>query len=494
MALSYSNLALVEHTIGNLTEAKELNLKAIAIREKVLGKDHPEFATSFNNLSSVEYDLGNLSEAKELCLKAIVIREKVLKKDHPTLAINYTLLASIEQDLGNLYEAKALNLKAIAILAGVLDKNLPNLAKTFNNLAGIESDLGNLQEAKKLYLKAIAMSKKVFDKGHCSFAIVYFNLGCVEKNIGNLNEAKKLFGKAISIWEKMLEKGQSYLDKGYSKLASVEKAMGNLLNAKKFQLKAVVIREKTVGNDPIGLATSYYDLAQIDCDLGNFKDSELLFRKALAIRVKVLPLGNKFTQDTYRCLANLLEKMGQNNEAKELRLQYLENEPLESTPLDLRNRAFEYFKIGKYYKAEELYNHLLETNFEPAGTLSHLSRLCLVTDRLKECVEHNNQAWSMKETAEQLIVGRILWFKIALGFINDESVEKHIGMLKSVLQKEDAFMEWTMISVLDHLKPKITEHQHNFLEALVAAMSNKVNMEKMNDFEEWREAKPMELD
>jgi hypothetical protein len=69
-----------------------------------------------------------------------------------------------------------------------------------------------------------------------------------------------------------------------------------------------------------------------------------------------------------------------------------------------------------------------------------------------------------------------------------------LGQLKSILQKEDAFMLWTMQPVLNHIKPKLTERQHTLLTALVAAMSDKQNLEKLNDFKEWRDAKPEEID
>ena len=55
-------------------------------------------------------------------------------------------------------------------------------------------------------------------------------------------------------------------------------------------------------------------------------------------------------------------------------------------------------------------------------------------------------------------------------------------------------MEWTILPVLDHIKPQITEQQHALLSAFVAAMNNKANMDKLNDFAEWRDAKPEEID
>ncbi len=76
--------------------------------------------------------------------------------------------------------------------------------------------------------------------------------------------------------------------------------------------------------------------------------------------------------------------------------------------------------------------------------------------------------------------------------VNETSII--LSQLKTILQKEDAFMEWKMQPVLDHIKPQITIKQHALLSALVAAMSNKINLEKLNVIEEWRNAKPEEID
>jgi hypothetical protein len=55
-------------------------------------------------------------------------------------------------------------------------------------------------------------------------------------------------------------------------------------------------------------------------------------------------------------------------------------------------------------------------------------------------------------------------------------------------------MEWTMQPVLDHIKPQLTEQQHALLSALVDAMSDEQNLKKLNEFNEWRDAKPEEIE
>ena len=54
-----------------------------AIREKVLGAEHPDTATSLNNLASLHQARGDLPAARPLIERALCICEKVLGPEHP---------------------------------------------------------------------------------------------------------------------------------------------------------------------------------------------------------------------------------------------------------------------------------------------------------------------------------------------------------------------------------------------------------------------------
>ena len=69
--------------------------KALAIREKVLGKDHPDTATTYNNIAGVYSRKGEYDIALEWYEKALAIREKVLGKDHPDTATTYNNIAGV---------------------------------------------------------------------------------------------------------------------------------------------------------------------------------------------------------------------------------------------------------------------------------------------------------------------------------------------------------------------------------------------------------------
>ncbi|CAN0540172.1 unnamed protein product, partial [Ectocarpus sp. 8 AP-2014] len=71
---------------GKFDEAEPLYVRAVAIGEKVLGKEHPDLATWLNNLAGLLHKQGRFNEAEPLFERCLAIREKALGLDHPAVA------------------------------------------------------------------------------------------------------------------------------------------------------------------------------------------------------------------------------------------------------------------------------------------------------------------------------------------------------------------------------------------------------------------------
>ena len=71
---------------GKYVEAEPLYKRSLAIKEKALGKDHPDVALSLNNLAVLYDSQGKYVEAEPLYKRSLAIREKALGKDHPDVA------------------------------------------------------------------------------------------------------------------------------------------------------------------------------------------------------------------------------------------------------------------------------------------------------------------------------------------------------------------------------------------------------------------------
>src|SRR6266567_3020464 len=75
-ATALSQQAFDLYQRGRYAEAEPLFERALAIREKALGRDHPYIALSLNNLAELYGAQGRYTEAEPLHQRALAIREK----------------------------------------------------------------------------------------------------------------------------------------------------------------------------------------------------------------------------------------------------------------------------------------------------------------------------------------------------------------------------------------------------------------------------------
>ena len=83
MATSYNNMGSVHHNKGEYDKALEHHQKALAIRLKQLGPEHPDVAISYNNMAYVYKAQKDLPKAKEYWAKAYAIFSEKLGPNHP---------------------------------------------------------------------------------------------------------------------------------------------------------------------------------------------------------------------------------------------------------------------------------------------------------------------------------------------------------------------------------------------------------------------------
>ena len=87
---------------GSYAATRPFYERALAIREKALGPDHPHTALSLNNLGALLDSMGDLAAARPFFERALAIREKALGPDHPDTAQSLNNLGSLLQDMGDL--------------------------------------------------------------------------------------------------------------------------------------------------------------------------------------------------------------------------------------------------------------------------------------------------------------------------------------------------------------------------------------------------------
>ncbi|RRR75209.1 MAG: tetratricopeptide repeat-containing protein, partial [Candidatus Viridilinea halotolerans] len=103
------------YELGAYPSAQPYMERALAIREQVLGAEHPQTATSLNNLAELYRAQGNYGAALPLYERALAISEQVLGAEHPATATSLNNLAGLYRAQGNYGAALPLYERALAI-------------------------------------------------------------------------------------------------------------------------------------------------------------------------------------------------------------------------------------------------------------------------------------------------------------------------------------------------------------------------------------------
>ena len=149
------------------SEARPLFERALAIREKLLGPEHPDTATSLNNLANLLLDQRDLAGARPLLERALAIWEKALGPEHPDTATSLNNLASLlHRASGDLAGARPLLERALAIREKALGPAIPRRQMCLMSIVDLLRAQGDLAEVRPLLERALAIREKALGPEH----------------------------------------------------------------------------------------------------------------------------------------------------------------------------------------------------------------------------------------------------------------------------------------------------------------------------------------
>src|SRR5262249_14898941 len=175
-AISLNNLAVLYITTGAYAKAEPLYQRALAIREKELGREHPDTAISLSNLAELYRTTGAYSNAEPLHQRALAISEKALGPEHAKTATALNNLALLYITTGAYAKAEPLYQRALAIFDKALGPDDADPATSLNNLALLYSTTGAYANAEPLYQRALAIREKAFGPEHPDTATFLANV------------------------------------------------------------------------------------------------------------------------------------------------------------------------------------------------------------------------------------------------------------------------------------------------------------------------------
>ncbi|RKK62252.1 hypothetical protein BFJ66_g1057 [Fusarium oxysporum f. sp. cepae] len=240
---SMNNLAIVLNNMGEYEEAEKMHRETLELKEKVLGKEHPDTLDSMNNLATVLRKIGKYKEAEKMHRETLEAREKVLGKEHPSTLNSMNNLALVLEDMGKYEEAEKMYRETLELKEKVLGKEHPDTLSSMNNLATVLRKIGKYKEAEKMHRETLEAREKVLGKEHPSTLNSMNNLALVLRKIGKYEEAEKMYRETLELKEKVLGKEHPDTLSSMNNLATVLEKMGEYEEAEKMHRKAGMYEE-----------------------------------------------------------------------------------------------------------------------------------------------------------------------------------------------------------------------------------------------------------
>ena len=295
---------------GDYDKSTEYYDKAIIIREKVLGTDHPETASVYNNIALVYYEKGDYEKALEYYNMALTIHKKVFGTEHKDITHIYNNIALVYAAKGEYNKALELHKKSLSIEVSEYGIMHQYTATTYNNIALIYYYQGDCNKALVYYDKAMNIREQVLGKEHPDTATVYSNIATVYHSIGDLSRALEYFEKSLHIRERVLGSEHPNTAVTYNNLANVYSESGDFKKAIELKKKALKILERVFGNKHPTTATASSSLGSVYQNRGNYAKALKYYEKAYSIRKRILEI-HPDTADSCCKIGDVYCKLGE---------------------------------------------------------------------------------------------------------------------------------------------------------------------------------------
>lgn len=279
---SMSKVAQVLNSQGKHNESETMHRVAFQLQEEVLGQHHPDTLTSMNNLALVLTRQGKYSKAEALFRQTVLLREEILGQQHIDTLVSSSNLARVLDRQRKYKEAETIHQHTYQLRAKVLGQQHPHTQTSMNNLALVLERQDKHNEAEAIHRQTLHLRENVFGRQHPDTLISLSNLACVLDRQRKHKEAEAIHHQTLQLRAKAL--GQQH-------------------------------PHTLISMNNLALSLEHQD----KCD-----EAKAIYQQVLQLRERVLGQGHPDTLTTISNLARVLNKQGKHNEAKTKYQQILE--------------------------------------------------------------------------------------------------------------------------------------------------------------------------
>jgi hypothetical protein len=389
---SMGDLAVLYRDQSKRTQAELLLAKVLNVQRRILGADRPETLETAHELAQVYDENGKARLAEPLLTETLKARRRALGEDNPDTLLTMGTLGSLYQEQGKYAEAEHLLTKVLSVQRRVRGEDHPETLDTMNSLALLYDNEGKYAQAEPLYSEALGIKRRVLGEEHAETLVTMNNLASLYRSEAKYPQAEPLQIRAYEIQRRVLGEEHSQTLASMNNLAVLYQDEGKYAQAEPLLAKGLEIRRRVHGESDPDTVRGLNNLAVLYAQEGKYVQAEPLMADVLAIRSRVLGAEHPLALLAMSNLARMYQVRGKYAQAEPLCLKALEvrrrvlGEEHPDTLGSVNNLGALYRCEGKYAEAEPLLKKAIALRSRALGA-EHPSTLISMKDLavLKQC-------------------------------------------------------------------------------------------------------------
>ncbi len=273
-------------------EAQRMIAQSLAIREAVLGPDHPDTATSLTLLGLTYQFQSAFAAARAPLERALAIRERALGPNHVETATDCNNLGYLLMHLDDHAGARSYLWRALLIYRRSFGLRDARTARTLSNLGYVLSRGGDHVAAQRYLKLALSIREQVLPANHLSTAQTLNNLGEALFALGDYEGARHYHERALAMRDAVFGPDHFHAAESMRNLALVLRAQGDHAAAHTYLKRAISICETSLGERHIETAWKLESMADLLCDQADYAAARVYLERALAIYIEMLNAGH----------------------------------------------------------------------------------------------------------------------------------------------------------------------------------------------------------
>jgi tetratricopeptide (TPR) repeat protein len=275
--------------LGLLVEAERQMQRALDLRRRVLGVEHPDTLNSMFALGDLYISDGKYGPAEALLNETLEVRRRLRGDRDPDTVATVAELANLATRVqGDYARAEAMLTRALEVLRGARGEEHPETLAVMNNLATEYVNQGKFSQAEALYKKVLDSKRRVLGEEHPNTLMSMNNLGVVYRYQGKYAQAETLLTAALQMRRRVLGaehqdtlaslKSLALLYQAQAKYAQAAPLLGEILDATR----------RVRGGEHQDTVAALNSVAELYRRQTRYAEAESLFNEVLTARRRSL--------------------------------------------------------------------------------------------------------------------------------------------------------------------------------------------------------------